>query len=47
MFCLFYYLPYYYYIIRLAILLYPKAGGDHQDFNRVVFIEYFYANIFS
>ena len=46
-FYLFYYLIYSYYIIRLASLFYPKAQGDHQDFNQVIFTEYFYANTFS
>ena len=46
-FCLFYYFLYSCYIIRLASRLYPKANRDRQDFNQVVFIEYFYANTFS
>ena len=46
-FRLFYYLIYSCYIIRLASLFYPKAQGNYQDFNQVVFAEYFYANIFS
>ena len=46
-FRLFYYLIYSYCIIRLASFFYPKAQGDRQDFNQVVFAEYFYANTFS
>ena len=46
-FRLFYYLIYSCYIIRLASFFYPKAQGDHQDFNQVVFTEYFYTNTFS
>ena len=46
-FRLFYYLIYSYYIIRLASLFYPKAQEDRQDFNQVIFIEYFYTNTFS
>ena len=46
-FHLFYYLIYSCYIIRLASLFYPKAQGDRQDFNQVIFTEYFYANTFS
>ena len=45
-FCLFYYLIYSCCIICLASLFYPKAQGDCQDFNQVVFIKYFYTNIF-
>ena len=44
---LFYYLIYSCYIIHLASFFYPKAQGNHQDFNQVILIEYFYANIFS
>ena len=46
-FHLFYYLIYSYYIIRLASFFYPKAQRDRQDFNQVVFTEYFYTNTFS
>ena len=46
-FRLFYYFIYSYYIIYLASFFYPKAQGDYQDFNQVIFIEYFYANTFS
>ena len=45
--CLFYYLIYSYYIIRLASFFYPKAQGNRQDFNWVILIEHFYANTFS
>ena len=46
-FHLFYYLIYSYYIIYLASFFYPKAQRDRQNFNQVVFIEYFYTNTFS
>ena len=46
-FRLFYYLIYSCYIIRLASFFYPKAQGDRQDFNQVIFIKYFYTNTFS
>ena len=46
-FHLFYYLIYSCCIIRLASFFYPKAQGDRQDFNWVIFAEYFYANTFS
>ena len=45
--CLFYYLIYSYYIIRLASFFYPKAQGNYQDFDWVILIEHFYANTFS
>ena len=44
---LFYYLIYSCCIIRLASFFYPKAQGNRQDFNQVIFIEHFYTNIFS
>ena len=46
-FRLLYYLLYSCYIIRLVSLLYPKAYRNRQDFNQVIFIKYFYTNIFS
>ena len=46
-FYLFYYLLYSCYIIYLASLLYPKAYRNRQDFNQIVFTEYFYTNTFS
>ena len=46
-FRLFYNLLYSCYIIYLVSLFYSKASGNRQDFNQVVFIEYFYANMFS
>ena len=46
-FHLFYYLIYSCYIIYLASFFYPKAQGDRQDFNQVIFAEYFYTNTFS
>ena len=46
-FRLFYYLLYSYYIIYLVSLFYPKAYRNYQDFNQVVFIEYFYTNTLS
>ena len=42
-----YYLLYNYYIIYLMSLFYPKAYRNRQDFNQVVFAEYFYTNTFS
>ena len=46
-FCLFYYLLYSCYIVRLASPFYPKAYGNRQDFNQVIFTKHFYANILS
>ena len=46
-FHLFYYLLYYCCIVRLVFLLYPKAYRNRQDFNQIIFTEYFYANTFS
>ena len=46
-FRLFYYFIYSCYIIRLASFFYPKAQGDRQDFDQVIFAEYFYTNTFS
>ena len=46
-FRLFYYLLYSYYIVCLASLFYLKAYKNRQNFNQVIFTEYFYANTFS
>ena len=46
-FRLLYYLLYSYYIIYLVSLFYPKAYRNRQDFNQVIFIKYFYTDIFS
>ena len=45
-FSLFHYFLYSRCIVYLITLFYPKASGDCQDLNQVVFIKYFYANIF-
>ena len=46
-FHLFYYLLYSYYVVHLAAHFYPKAYGNRQYFNQVIFTKYFYTNIFS
>ena len=45
-FYLLYYLLYSYCVVRLVSLFYPKAYRNRQDFNQVIFIEYFYTNTF-